>query len=167
MSLFKLIRFGLSLILAVHLIIFPFSILSFEFCKDVYGPKVPNVEMYSYFLYGRKLVTDVENWKIFITIHFLLNLGFIVVLILETGNFFWKSTLKISSFFKLLLLSTYSIFIPLYANLIIDFSDCPRIQIQYCSNYAIVIIATILAIIEAIIPNINQVIQSRVFSRRR
>ena len=167
MSLFKLIRIGLSLILAVHLIIFPFSILSFEFCKDVYGSKVPNVEMYSYFLYGRKLVTDLENWKLFITIHFSLNLGLILVLILEAGNFFWKSTLKISSFFKVLLLSTYAIFIPLYANLFVYFSDCPRIQIEYCLNYAILIIATMLAIIEAIIPNINQVIQSRVFSRRR
>jgi len=167
MSLFKLILFGLSLILAVHLIIFPFSILSFEFCKDVYGPKVPNVEMYSYFLYGRKLVTDVENWKIFIIIHFSLNVCLILVIILETAKFFWKSTLKVSSFFKVFLLSNYTIFIPLYVNLIIYFSDCPRIQIQYCSNYAIVIIATILATIEAIIPIINRVNQLRVFSRRR
>ena len=123
--------------------------------------------MYSYFLYGRKLDTDVENWKIFIVIHFALNLGLILFILSKIGSVFSKSTLKISSFFKVLLLSTYAVFIPLYANLIVSFSDCPRIQIEYCSNYAIVIIATILAIIEAIIPKINRVNQLRVFYRRR
>jgi len=167
MRLLKLILFGLGLILAVHLVIFPFSILSFQNCKDVYGPNVPNVEMYSYFLYGWKLDTDVENWKIFIGIHFALNLGLILFILSKIGSVFVKSTLKTSPSFKVPFLFTYAVFIPLYANLIVSFSDCPRIQIEYCPNYAIVIMALLLAIIEAIIPNISQVIQLRVFSRRR
>lgn len=167
MRLLKLILIGLGLILAVHLVIFPFSILSFQNCKDVYGPNVPDVEMYSYFLYGRKLDTDLENWKIFIGIHFALNLGLILFILSKIGSVFVKSTLKIASSFKVLFLSTYAVFIPLYANLIVSFSDCPRIQIEYCPNYAIVITALILAITEAIFPNLSQEAQSKVFSRRR